>query len=493
VSIGSALQLSANTTNPNAAVSVNLTGGNVQFATVSARIIGAGFCTEEVERRAVTHTCQYSSGVTLQGSIEAVNASLQGLTFFPAAANQDVTLTATLVTVAEATIPDADGSNSIRVKSTSPAKQTWTGVVKDAKCLTELDSNGQNTCWQENMVLSGVALTASQAIDGTTASTVTAADGTFSIELPVSVQSVNKVATLDFSKSTYKLNSVRSEMFPGMSTNLQDVYIFPVAAPTSLIKGKVVDTQKNNALPATVALIDSTGSVIQTVTAAASSGEFTFNSVLSGIYSIKGSATGFMDNTVAEVAYNAEGVLVALSPALEHPGDIRAVLLWGKSGPAPNDMDLHTEFIVTREGASQGSKCSVTWNRLKCSGASYDIDNMQGGQYGTETITLGEMQPTVYTLYVNNYQSLAATELAQVRVDIMGNTGTLMTVREPQASDTSVYKTPPSAFDGKYRPESKYLRIACIDTRNPEQVVVRQALQYTKDPPELLTNCTGFA
>ena len=57
---------------------------------------------------------------------------------------------------------------------------------------------------------------------------------------------------------------------------------------------------------------------------------------------------------------------------------------------------------------------------------------------GTETITLGEMQPTVYTLYVNNYQSLAATELAQVRVDIMGNTGTLMTVREPQGL-TRVY------------------------------------------------------
>ena len=111
---------------------------------------------------------------------------------------------------------------------------------------------------------------------------------------------------------------------------------------------------------------------------------------LSGLYTIKVEANGYIDGersafVTNSVKYNTK-VMVALSPNLER-GSVRMILAWNES---PEDMDLHTYQVDTQTSRS----CHTFWrNRNTCAstGVKLDLDNKKGGNNGVETITLSDV------------------------------------------------------------------------------------------------------
>ena len=144
-------------------------------------------------------------------------------------------------------------------------------------------------------------------------------------------------------------------------------------------------------------------------------------------------------------------------------------------------------------GQNDGEKCSVNWASTRCTDASLDIDQQNGGQFGSETITVSQPQATVYTVHVVNYNSVDATETAGISLQVMNAQGTILTAHAPSPREADKYEeAPSSAFDGTYRAESKYLRVFCVDNRDPTSPTVLPALMYSREPPRLLESCAGI-
>lgn len=74
---------------------------------------------------------------------------------------------------------------------------------------------------------------------------------------------------------------------------------------------------------------------------------------------------------------------------------LRFVLSWEN---APKDLGIHMLFQVSRN-----QKCEVYFARKECVGASLDIDNLNGGQNGVETITVNTLGNYIYTVAINKY------------------------------------------------------------------------------------------
>jgi hypothetical protein len=383
------------------------------------------------------------------------------------------------------------------IVSRAPYYHTFKGVVKDASCLA--DAAVENTCWKRTALLSGVQIAvgslAANLEDVHTVTTTTSATGEFSISVPVTVYSVGLEATVNVSKAGFYRRSEQSKIYTKEETNLGIIYMYPLQQASSSVSGQVVDTQQN--LPLSNSFVQlmhlTTRQIIKSVTTG-DDGTFTFANVAPATYKLIGNKTGYVSNTFKPVEYNNQGVLIYLSPKMHQVNDLRLVMGWGTAPPAAYDMDLHVEFLVTWDGPAKGRKCSVTWDRTICGDVKYDIDNVRGGQYGTETITLhsvlGFILPTVYTVYVNNYQSIAPTEISGTKVELLSNEGNVFTIHTPPPDTPDLFANPPqdTPFSGKYRPETKYLRMMCIDTRNGK-VSARSALEYSSHPPALLDNC----
>jgi hypothetical protein len=86
--------------------------------------------------------------------------------------------------------------------------------------------------------------------------------------------------------------------------------------------------------------------------------------------------------------------IIPLTPRLE-PGQLRFVLSWPD---APADLDLHSIFKVSRL-----TKCEVFFGKKVCGGVGLDIDNIEGGKNGVETITLRDLGKYVYTIAVHRF------------------------------------------------------------------------------------------
>ena len=64
-------------------------------------------------------------------------------------------------------------------------------------------------------------------------------------------------------------------------------------------------------------------------------------------------------------------------------------------GTHPNDLDIHLTII---------NECHVYYGNKACTGASLDVDNVSGGNYGPETITIKQYQTSrIYMLWVFDY------------------------------------------------------------------------------------------
>jgi hypothetical protein len=432
-------------------------------------------------------SCRYTK-VKLVGAAMSVNSLLQKMFLNVPKIDHPV--------VVNTTVFDNTGSSyvapgtfaTLTMVSHAMSYHSLSGVVKDGACLSVADTAGGSSCWKSSYNLAGVTVTATQADDATTAYATSNLLGQFYVQLPISVDSLGKKATVTVAKGGFGASSWEETMTAGQ-TLMGDVYIFATGSSiASTITGKLIDTQKNEPIvKVDVKLKDLSGNVVSTKQSGAE-GEFSF-ATTAGIYNLEASGIGFLPNRLDDIAFNTKDAVLALSPAIEK-NNVRFVLQWGKSPPAASDLDLHVEFIITDEGDSEGDKCSVTWNRRECSGVTYDIDNMQGGQYGTETITLKNLQKTIYTVYVQNYDESAATELSSVRVDAMNSGGTVLTVTSPPASATSKYQDKTAAaFTGEYRESSHYLTMICVDNRDDTGIKIVPAVMYTKEPPKMFTTC----
>jgi hypothetical protein len=76
-------------------------------------------------------------------------------------------------------------------------------------------------------------------------------------------------------------------------------------------------------------------------------------------------------------------------------GQMRLVLAWPD---APADLDLHAIFKISRL-----SKCEVFFGKKACGGIDLDVDNLQGGKKGVETITIRDLGKYVYTFSVHRF------------------------------------------------------------------------------------------
>jgi len=108
---------------------------------------------------------------------------------------------------------------------------------------------------------------------------------------------------------------------------------------------------------------------------------------LSGQYSLQVDAGGFITQDIeVSVPCSADDCglekLVALSPLLE-PGLARIIMTWDKD--IPKDIDIH---VMALKNSDNSSCRTYHGNKNGCPSVSLDLDNLQGGLNGAETVTL---------------------------------------------------------------------------------------------------------
>jgi hypothetical protein len=89
---------------------------------------------------------------------------------------------------------------------------------------------------------------------------------------------------------------------------------------------------------------------------------------------------------------------ISLSPLIGE-GQIRVVLSWPNG---PKDLDLYAIFKVNSR-----SRCDVFFGKKICVGVELDIDNLDGGKMGVETITISSLGNYNYIFAVNKYIDLS--------------------------------------------------------------------------------------
>jgi len=263
---------------------------------------------------------------------------------------------------------------------------------------------------------------------------------------------------------------------------------FPATMSTGTLRGKVVSAMNNRAMNAKVHLVDVTSH--KTIAQAnvqkewPERGKFEFKSVPVGLYNVKSETTDKVGSSnvgyvEAEkiVLWNQE-VTLPMSPAMTGRG-LRVVLGWNESPPAPKDLDLHTVFSADASGQS----CHVYFGRRKCAGAELDVDNVRGGQHGSETITLTEVRRTVYTFYMHNWHGdvsggSASTESSGAYISVYTSAGRIAETYMPPPYEADSYHGGASvpSYNGQYRDHSKYVHVLCVDARGSSPQVRTIAL-----------------
>jgi len=285
------------------------------------------------------------------------------------------------------------------------------------------------------------------------------------------------------------------------------------------------------ATEATVSLYDQqTDILLKTTTADKQTGEYRFDDLSPGQYTVRASASGFLTANSSHASWNDKGVNLALSPVV-HGDELRVVLTWETyPNPGTKDMDLHMLFRPQPK-----DNCDVHFAWMKCGWSALDVDNVAGGQNGAETITIHKPVSTVYTIFLDNFNgdlnawrgrnnwdattpledernqahwlgidpaefdfvpaSGWATELSGSTVRVLSKTGELVSIRvpsHPEDPDSAHYyrDKPATAFDGGYRPESRYIRLLCMDFTGPSPKIYKVP-QFSSTPPTAMDSCTG--
>jgi len=211
-------------------------------------------------------------------------------------------------------------------------------------------------------------------------------------------------------------------------------------------------------------------------------GEFVFTGVACGEYTILGHQPGHFNGSMP-VLWNSKQVSMMLTPTVP-AGQIRVVMSWGKSPPAPKDLDIHCIFKATPK-----QLCSVSWARRSCGGTFLDIDDTRGGQYGAETMTIKTLRQAVYVFFMENYSAHPGTEDSAANFKVYTAAGMLLEVPMPPPVASSYASPPPGGYLGQYVEQSRWMRALCIDARGATPIVRAIAL-YMADKPTALESCT---
>ena len=301
-------------------------------------------------------------------------------------------------------------------------------------------------------------------------------------------------------------------------------------APAS-ITGSVRSATTNSRLSdAVVSLISSNGIVVETANTGWS-GEFSFSSLVPGIYTVKAVVPDHMVATKTSVPWNEQGIVLMVSPKMESSTSVRFVMTWSsypKQGT--KDMDMHLLFRPTPD-----TDCDVNFMLMKCGYSRLDVDNIQGGQNGAETITIEKPLKTVYTLFLDNYSgdlktwrgrsqynadtplqaeindaawmwpaipasdfegvppSGWATEMSGAKVSVLHGDGEIISVKVPSHPEVpgsqELYRDKSNVpFDGGYRHISRYVRMLCIDFRGAVPRIYKVP-QFSASPPVTMASC----
>jgi len=99
-------------------------------------------------------------------------------------------------------------------------------------------------------------------------------------------------------------------------------------------------------------------------------------------------------------------LLVPVSPLLA-PGEVRLTMSWGER---PLDLDVYAQ----QKNINTEESCTTYYGKKDgCDGINLDLDNVNGGNNGVETITFHDVenqQDSVYMLFVHHYGSTRDTE-----------------------------------------------------------------------------------
>ena len=100
--------------------------------------------------------------------------------------------------------------------------------------------------------------------------------------------------------------------------------------------------------------------------------------------------------------------LQPLSPELPCDDGIRMSLSWGKN---PMDLDLYSNQINKYD---TNDECLTYYcdGKDECPGATFDVDNKQGGLNGSETITFCDNDDYVQMVYVDDLSGKGASLLS---------------------------------------------------------------------------------
>ncbi|RPI02068.1 MAG: VWA domain-containing protein [Calditrichaeota bacterium] len=180
--------------------------------------------------------------------------------------------------------------------------------------------------------------------------------------------------------------------------------------PTNLVTSNFTANPRSGEAPLTVQFTDLSGSSSQTLTVAAN-GYITYESP---IILESGSSTS-RD--------------VALSPIITD-SEFRIVLNWGMT---PADLDIYLLVPATLDYSSY----YVYYNHKGATGqypwAILDIDRRQG--FGPETITIEQLIPSQYVIFVHNYSHEASLTASEGIVQIYSKTGLQHTISVPTTGE----------------------------------------------------------
>jgi hypothetical protein len=233
--------------------------------------------------------------------------------------------------------------------------------------------------------------------------------------------------------------------------------------------------------------------------------EYTFVDVPPGVYTLTCSGVDLF-NSSTHVVSNGDDTpdlaqTILTPPALEG-NNITAVLTWDASPPigmTTTDLDIHLQFQATGTSLIAGTdgsqvenngNCHVFYQNMECGASTLDRDNVQGGQYGGETISLGDVYESIYTFYAHCYSCYAenkALEDSGLSVKLFSSLGQIKEIKLPNPSPDNYNTRPTTSHDGTYRGVG-YFRLFCIDA-SVSPPAVHSAVRYYQGTPVKCDSC----
>ena len=407
-----------------------------------------------------------------------------------------------------------DDATTVAVTLNGRPTMTVTGAIKDASCV----SSSTATCWESGVSgvsIEGIVQSRCNAMDGAMAtmdpSTVPPADsglrqtnysagdpGAFMLHLPFTRHLARQGGFAELIVSKPGLSTSRVSVALQMGTvSVGNVFMVSASATPAPIAGACGNARDSGAtvygtasLRAGIYAELSTDPLDQI---ALNSGSYTFDGVEPGVYTVCCESPG-MVATCGNVCSNGPLTPPAAQTILLPPtmlgNQVTTVMTWDPSPPTATDLDFHVQFVATDPTVENNGNCHVYYANMECGMAQLDRDNVRGGQYGGETMTMNDVYQTIYTVYVHCYSCYwenLALEDTGLTVKTFTAEGQVSEITLPDPTDVDNYEEYPGAPDGAFHGVA-YLRLYCIDA-SVSPPAIHPARAYSMGTPVACTSC----